>query len=331
MALHKKSSGTQVLVDYKSTSSHITDSSAVSRPTTKARAKSAHDADTAAGGNGRIRKTMAFVGVAAVGTMLINNVFSGSAPDGDASLAQTQPLINFATGQPLAAQPSSSETQVLAETIEPVKEPEPEFVFNNNPSVDNITGGTDVPFVEVPEIDSLIDPAAVPVAAFINPAPLTAAKPELANDYSQEPSQILVQVKKGDSLFGVLTSHGLGQSEIATLANKPLVNKYLTNLKPGDEIQLDFDGSHRLTGLTREIDLEKTLYITRAADNEFETVLDEQPLERSVQVAELKLDSSLFVDGAAAGLSESMIMELCLLYTSPSPRDATLSRMPSSA
>ena len=195
---------------------------------------------------------MAFVGVAAVGTMLINNVFSGSAPDGAKSLAQTKPLINFATGQPLLAQPFNSETPALDETIESIKEPEPEFVFNNNPSVDNITGGTDVPFVEVPEIDSLIDPAAVPVAAFINPAPLTAAKPELANDYSQEPSQILVQVQKGDSLFSVLTNHGLVQSEIANLINKPLVNKYLTTLKPGDEIELDFDGSHRLTGLTRK-------------------------------------------------------------------------------
>ena len=145
-----------MLVDYKSTSSHITDNSAVTRSTTKARAKSAHDADSAGGGNGRIRKTMAFVGVAAVGSMLINNVFSGSAPDGAESLAQTKPLINFATGQPLLAQPFNSETPALDETIESIKEPEPEFVFNNNPSVDNITGGTDVPFVEVPEIDSCL-------------------------------------------------------------------------------------------------------------------------------------------------------------------------------
>ena len=315
MALPKKNSGTQVLVDYKSTSSHIPDTSAITRPANKKRITSDDsDPGLTASGNGRIRKTMAFVGVAAVGTMLINNVFSGSAPDRAESLAQTKPLINFATGQPLLAQPFNSETPALDETIESIKQPEPEFVFNNNPSVDNITGGTDVPFVEVPEIDSLIDPAAVPVAAFINPAPLTAAKPELANDYSQEPSQILVQVQKGDSLFSVLTNHGLVQSEIANLINKPLVNKYLTTLKPGDEIELDFDGSHRLTGLTRKIDLEKTLYVTRAADNEFETVLDEQPLERSIQVAELKLDSSLFVDGAAAGLTESMIMELYSIF-----------------
>ena len=33
----------------------------------------------------------------------------------------------------------------------------------------------------------------------------------------------------------------------------------------------------------------------------------------------------------AAGLSEIIVTTGCLLYTSPSPRDATLSRMPSSA
>ena len=33
----------------------------------------------------------------------------------------------------------------------------------------------------------------------------------------------------------------------------------------------------------------------------------------------------------STGLSISEIFENCLLYTSPSPRDATLSRMPSSA
>ena len=33
----------------------------------------------------------------------------------------------------------------------------------------------------------------------------------------------------------------------------------------------------------------------------------------------------------ACGVASSAVIEICLLYTSPSPRDATLSRMPSSA
>ena len=39
----------------------------------------------------------------------------------------------------------------------------------------------------------------------------------------------------------------------------------------------------------------------------------------------------LAVDGARAVVVLDELDDLCLLYTSPSPRDATLSRMPSSA
>ena len=45
-------------------------------------------------------------------------------------------------------------------------------------------------------------------------------------------------------------------------------------------------------------------------------------------------DGAIFIDsdGAGFGWSEDGYhLETCLLYTSPSPRDATLSRMPSSA
>ena len=40
---------------------------------------------------------------------------------------------------------------------------------------------------------------------------------------------------------------------------------------------------------------------------------------------------SLFVLYSASGKSWDLLAKHCLLYTSPSPRDATLSRMPSSA
>ena len=35
--------------------------------------------------------------------------------------------------------------------------------------------------------------------------------------------------------------------------------------------------------------------------------------------------------GDGLGLDSDVVLYICLLYTSPSPRDATLSRMPSSA
>ncbi len=307
MTQHKKSIGTQVLVDYKSTSSHLNETPAPAKRTVRAPATVTLKTDNdAASGNGRIRKGIALCAFVAVGGVTIDKVFSESSQTGaqPAKLAS----MGMASGEVVVA----NTLQALKQTIE---EPETEFVFNPNNSVSTGTESlSDVPFVEVPEIDSLFDPADVPVAAFINAAPLTAAKPELANDYTQEPSQILVKIEKGDSLYGVLASHGLSGSESASLTTLPHVSEYLTNLRPGDELELSFDGSHRLIGVTREIDLEKTLHITRAADNKFESTLDVQPLERSIQVADLKLDSSLFVDGAAAGLSESMIMELYSIF-----------------
>ena len=42
-------------------------------------------------------------------------------------------------------------------------------------------------------------------------------------------------------------------------------------------------------------------------------------------------DSAADGGGAAASVYDGVLLESCLLYTSPSPRDATLSRMPSSA
>ena len=45
-----------------------------------------------------------------------------------------------------------------------------------------------------------------------------------------------------------------------------------------------------------------------------------------------RVPADIRVDGGVARMSDpEMIEGICLLYTSPSPRDATLSRMPSSA
>lgn len=283
-----------MLVDYKNIASDLT----------KASGKSQQSESAPSTGNGRIRKAAALCGIAAIGTLVIDKVIS-SPEDGE--------LPAQVSAQPVIPQIQSTPAPVLAETIEV---PETEFVFNKNNSLSSTSnkGISEVPFVEVPEIDSLLDPTAVPVAAFTNPAPLTAARPEHANDYTQEPSQILVTIEKGDSLFAVLAKHGIQPNEIASLTALPAVNQHLTALRPGDELELDFDGSHRLTGLTRKIDLENTLLVKRAADNKFVANLDTQRLERAIEVAELKLDSSLYVDGAAAGLSESMIMELYSIF-----------------
>ena len=53
-----------------------------------------------------------------------------------------------------------------------------------------------------------------------------------------------------------------------------------------------------------------------------------EPTEYSVNEGDGSVDLGIFISGNAGEFVPHVI---CLLYTSPSPRDATLSRMPSSA
>ena len=43
------------------------------------------------------------------------------------------------------------------------------------------------------------------------------------------------------------------------------------------------------------------------------------------------VDITMSLTTPGCGMADQMAQDICLLYTSPSPRDATLSRMPSSA
>ena len=51
----------------------------------------------------------------------------------------------------------------------------------------------------------------------------------------------------------------------------------------------------------------------------------------SIQVNNTSISVGAPINNLAAGNYQLSVLDACLLYTSPSPRDATLSRMPSSA
>ncbi len=301
MANRPKRTSHKVRVDYKAGDHH-----GLQAPRADGNLSIA-DSDNATG-NGRIRIALAVFGTAVVSLAAVNFAKSGIQSD-DISQAQvplpTKPEVVQLTEQ-TNADDVKPQLQAAAQMT-------PQFLFASNQTTQPLTTVTeDIPFLEVDIIDD-----AIPLKTNVvtgNSVPFTAAAPELANDYTQEPSTLLLEVKKGDTLSGLLAAHGLTTTEIASLANLSDVKKYMTNLRPGHEIQLDLDGSRRLTGLTREIDLEKTLLVKRIEDDQFQAHVDVKPLEKTIKVAELTLESSLFLDGAKAGLSESVIMELYSIF-----------------
>ena len=71
----------------------------------------------------------------------------------------------------------------------------------------------------------------------------------------------------------------------------------------------------------------------RAMGNEFKSAFDDMDIDNDVAAIRREIEEMKSLGQLPADLDDEMraLNEDCLLYTSPSPRDATLSRMPSSA
>lgn len=298
MAHNKKRASSQVRVDYKGTTS------------AEAFEETDSKKETELTGNGNIRKALVLGCIAVVGTAAFKTVFSG--PGTDAEIASQRLIPDTTSVVPATSVDISGKAIALAP---PQNLAKPQFFFNTIHTTRPLTAEIeDVPFLEVDKIDDFKPEETATNISVSNPIPFTAAAPELANDYSQEPSKLLVEIKSGDTLSGMLAGHGLSAAEIARISALPEVKEHLVNIRAGQEIEINLDGSRRLTSLHRKIDLAKTLHITREADNQFAANLEIQPLEKRVQVAELTMDTSLYIDGAKAGLAESVIMELYSIF-----------------
>ena len=86
----------------------------------------------------------------------------------------------------------------------------------------------------------------------------------------------------------------------------------------------DSGGLHiRCTSISIQIPAELNIADQRGAV----TKVNQFPL--AISVSQIRIDLNVVGQGTLISIQELVIS--CLLYTSPSPRDATLSRMPSSA
>ena len=313
MAQNNKRQNNLVLVDYKNTTVMQAENTDV--PTHKRGGgveQSSRTERDGVEGNGRIRKVLILGVVAIAGTLIFNAVSSDDPTHNQTAVQDTQKQQQ--PEQPKAAtQSSSGEPAVIRPDIE-VAVATPNFIFNShvNAVPEELPAQGDVPLVEVEAIDDAVPATAD--AEPVNPAPLVVAAPELANDYTQEPSQIVLKVVKGDTLSGMLSDQGLSQQEIGAIVALPEVKDHLVNIRPGQEIEVNLDANRRLTHIRRVIDLEKTLVVERQPDNVFLAALDTKPLDKNLQLAEVNLQSSLYLDGADANLSEAMIMDLHSIF-----------------
>ena len=77
--------------------------------------------------------------------------------------------------------------------------------------------------------------------------------------------------------------------------------------------------------------MEKVLQSIKEAEQAAEKTLADAQSESSRIISDARRDAAELVAQATTDAQSSVQSTLCLLYTSPSPRDLSTSRMPSSA
>ena len=122
-----------------------------------------------------------------------------------------------------------------------------------------------------------------------------------------------VTVKSGDSLAAIFSRVGISAGELHALLSQGGATHNLKKIYPGQTLRLKTNADQQLVRLSYKIDELSTLDISRAGD-EFELSTTHRTPERRVKNASGSIDNSLFVSAQAAGLSDSMTMELAGIF-----------------
>lgn len=153
--------------------------------------------------------------------------------------------------------------------------------------------------------------------------PLSIPHNEMA--VSATPEQLLVDketidwqtavVKSGDTLAAIFSRLGLSSQELYRVMQAGKDSSLLTRLVPGQQLRFQID-NQSLQQLVYQVDALKTLKVLRSADAEQDFVLqtDVRELESRVTNTSGVIDSSLFLAGQSAGLSDSLIMQLAGIF-----------------
>lgn len=153
-----------------------------------------------------------------------------------------------------------------------------------------------------PETDLVRSPLPVPVMSAIPEAPAPA-----------EPDWKITEVRSGDTLADIFSREGLSPRTLYEVVHVDEQTRKLTRLYPGDEVLFHIPEPGELAALMYELDETRLLQVNRTEDGFVSSVI-ERPIERRIVNAAGTIESSLFVAGQKAGLSDALIMKLATIF-----------------
>ena len=131
----------------------------------------------------------------------------------------------------------------------------------------------------------------------------------------EEPAEIWIEheIRPGDTLARVFDQFELSATELARILGTSDETRRLADLRPGQVIRIRLGEDGSLEELVHERSSIVTLRVS-AGEEGYASVLEELPVEIRVEQAAATIESSLFVDGQEAGLSDKVIMEMAELF-----------------
>lgn len=121
------------------------------------------------------------------------------------------------------------------------------------------------------------------------------------------------EVASGDSLARIFDAQGLEASLLHRIINSGKEAKSLARIRPGQKLRFEFDDNDELTALELQRNRVECLRIA-IADDEIQTEKISKDVEKRLASAAGLIESSLFLDGQQAGLSDSVIMEMATIF-----------------
>ena len=122
-----------------------------------------------------------------------------------------------------------------------------------------------------------------------------------------------VAVVKGNTLSGILNSHGVKIDQMPQLLNDDLIKTHLSNLTIGQEFDITQNADGDFHSLRTRVGNDKRITIRRSA-NDFAIASIDLPVEKERVVTSGTIEQSLYLAAEQANLKQSTIMELADIF-----------------
>ncbi len=145
-----------------------------------------------------------------------------------------------------------------------------------------------------------------------NPGDFVVSSVPLVLALEPEYETLTLKIRSGDTLDQLFRKHQLDIGNLVTISRLDEARTRFRKIKPGDVFEITHDDGE-LISMYSALNLTSALVIERG-ESGYSAAIVERPIEIRKRMAYGVIDTSLFESGAAAGLSDKLIMSIAGIF-----------------